>query len=309
VQFEPPPGLRPGQLGTLIDEKADPRDVTATIVDLAVRGYLRIDEAGEAGGLWKKQQDYAFVKIRESDGAMVVYETLLFEALFKGRDQVKLSELQTTFSSSMMSVQSQLYSNVTGLGWFKRNPKSARGAWAAVGIVLLAPAFFGIFWFVELGWSVLIPLAVMVLGIAVLATTGRAPARTAEGTRILTQAQGFELFLETADGNQLRYEEGHDIFSRYLPFAIAFGVADKWAKKFEDLAKQGADLPTPTWYHGAAMGSFWANSQGFGDRMSNFASFADAAISAPTPGSSGGSGFSGGGSSGGGGGGGGGGGW
>ncbi|PKQ25965.1 MAG: DUF2207 domain-containing protein [Actinobacteria bacterium HGW-Actinobacteria-4] len=309
VQFEPPLGFRPGQLGTLIDEKADPRDVTATIVDLAVRGYLRVDEAGKAGALWKKQQDYSLVKLREADGAMVQYEVLLFEALFKSRNQVKLSELQTTFASSMASVQNELYKNVTLLGWFKKNPATARGAWAGLGMLLVVPAFFGIFWFLAMGWSILIPIALAGVGVAVLSTTGQAPARTAEGTRILTQAQGFELFLETAEGNQLRFEEGHDIFSRYLPFAVAFGVADKWAKKFEELAKQGADLPAPTWYHGAAAGSFWAHSQGFGDRMSNFASFADAAISAPTPGSSGGSGFSGGGSSGGGGGGGGGGGW
>src|SRR5690606_13688055 len=110
-----------------------------------------------------------------------------------------------------------------------------------------------------------------------------------------------------------KFEEGHDIFSRYLPFAIAFGVADKWAKKFEDLAKQGASLPEPTWYGASfAYGTFWAHSAGFGSQMAQFTSLADAAISAPTPSSSGGSGFSGGGGggfSGGGGGGGGGGGW
>ncbi|HWS57097.1 MAG TPA: DUF2207 domain-containing protein, partial [Actinotalea sp.] len=40
VQFTPPAGFRAGQLGTLVDERADPHDVTATIVDLAVRGYV-----------------------------------------------------------------------------------------------------------------------------------------------------------------------------------------------------------------------------------------------------------------------------
>jgi uncharacterized membrane protein len=129
----------------------------------------------------------------------------------------------------------------------------------------------------------------------------------------LVEAQGFERYLTTAEANQLKFEEGEDIFSKYLPFAIAFGVADKWAKKFEELAAQGAALPEPAWLGaGYATGAFWAHSTGFGDSLTQFASLADAAISAPTPGSSGGSGFSGGGgggSSGGGGGGGGGGGW
>ena len=44
VQYEPPAGLTPGEVGTLVDEEADMRDITASIVDLAVRGYLTIEE-------------------------------------------------------------------------------------------------------------------------------------------------------------------------------------------------------------------------------------------------------------------------
>jgi uncharacterized membrane protein YgcG len=310
VQFEPPAGMRPGQLGTLIDEKADTHDVTASIVDFAVRGYMRIDDAGKTGSFLRKEQDYTLVKLRSADAAMVDYERTLFKALFKNRTEVKLSDLATTFSSDMASVQEQMYTNVTSLGWFRGNPKHARTAWAGSGILLLIVGAILTIWFANIGSMALIPVALIIVGVARLVTTNRAPARTAEGTRVLAQTQGFELYLETADGNQLRFEEGHDIFSQYLPYAIAFGVADKWAKKFEDLAKQGRDLPEPSWYGGYAMGTFWAHSGGFGQQMNQFAALADAAISAPTPGSSGGSGFSGGGgSSGGGGGGGGGGGW
>ena len=143
-----------------------------------------------------------------------------------------------------------------------------------------------------------------------LATTRNAPARTAKGTAALQQARGFELYLTKAEANQLRFEEGEDLFSKYLPYAIAFGVADKWAKKFEELARQGKTLAEPTWYGGYrvrhvldALRRAWAPAWTTSRRL------ADTAMSAPTPGSSGGSGFGGGGFSGGGGGGGGGGGW
>ena len=53
VEFEPPDKLRPGQVGTLWDEVANPLDVTATIIDLAVRGYLRIDEIAKQGWFGK----------------------------------------------------------------------------------------------------------------------------------------------------------------------------------------------------------------------------------------------------------------
>jgi uncharacterized protein (TIGR04222 family) len=312
VRFDPPAGMRPGQIGTLIDEKADPRDVTATLVDLAVRGYLRIDDAGErSSGLFSKEHDYTLVKLREADSALFPYEKSLFDALFVARSEVKLSDLKTTFSTSMARVQKELYANVTLLGWFRRNPQSALAAWAGTGIAVLLFGLLGTFFLAQATRLALLPVPLILLGVMILATTGNAPARTAKGTAALQDARGFELYLTKAEANQLRFEEGEDLFSKYLPFAIAFGVADKWAKKFEELSRQGRTLAEPTWYGGGFVyGAFWANAAGLGDRMNQFASFADAAMTAPTPGSSGGSGFGGGGGfSGGGGGGGGGGGW
>jgi hypothetical protein len=44
VQYAPPDGMTPAEAGTLVDDDAAMRDITATIVDLAVRGYLVIEE-------------------------------------------------------------------------------------------------------------------------------------------------------------------------------------------------------------------------------------------------------------------------
>jgi uncharacterized protein (TIGR04222 family) len=312
VRFEPPTNMRPGQIGTLVDEKADPRDVTATIVDLAVRGYLRIDYAGETGTFLSKSPDYRLVKLREPDPAMIPFEMTLFDAIFEGRDEVTLSQMRTTFAADMAKVQSQLYENVVNLGWFRKNPSTVRATWVFTGICIVGFGIFATILLANTSTIALVGLPFIVLGAVTIFTAKNAPARTADGTSVLVQAQGFERYLTTAEANQLKFEEGQDIFSRYLPFAIAFGVADKWAKKFEELAAQGVKLPEPAWLGtGYATGAFWAHSAGFGNSLAQFTSLADSAISAPTPGSSGGSGFSGGGGgfSGGGGGGGGGGGW
>lgn len=311
VQFEPPAGMRPGQIGTLVDEKADARDVTATLVDLAVRGYLRIEEAGSiTEPLRGMQPDYNLVKLREADGALEAYEKTLFEALFRGGDEVLMSSLKTTFSATMAAVQRGLYDNVTALRWFRKHPQKARLAWLGWGFLVTAVGVVGTLVLAAASHAALIPLPLIVIGIVMMATTMNAPARTATGTAVLRQARGFELYLTKAEARQLRFEEGQDLFSRYLPYAIAFGVAKQWAATFEELARSGASLPEPTWYHGVAAGSFWVHSAGLGDRMTSFASAATATMSAPTPSSSGGSSFGGGGGfSGGGGGGGGGGGW
>jgi uncharacterized membrane protein len=159
-------------------------------------------------------------------------------------------------------------------------------------------------------WA-LVGLPIVVVGLLTAALAGRAPARTADGTAVLAQTLGFKRYLETAEANQLRFEEGEDLFSRFLPFAIAFDLAERWAGIFERLAREGRAIAEPTWYVGPyyGPGHFWIGAAHFGSAIHAFSDVATAAIAAPTPGSSGGSGFGGGGGAGGGGGGGGGGGW
>ncbi|NIP92549.1 MAG: DUF2207 domain-containing protein, partial [Akkermansiaceae bacterium] len=45
--YEPPEGMTPAEMGTLIDNRPDSRDIISTLVDLAVRGYVKIEETEE----------------------------------------------------------------------------------------------------------------------------------------------------------------------------------------------------------------------------------------------------------------------
>ena len=313
VQFAPPDGTRPGEIGTLVDEQADPVDVTATLVDLAVRGYLRIEEVPRSNP-GKKPKDWTLVRLKASDGELLEFEGTLLDRLFAGRETVTLSELKTTFASSMAAVQTGLYRHVTERGWFRANPRTVRAGWRAAGIALVvvggAVTAIVLKAQVQARGVALIGVAVAVVGLVVAALAKAAPARTPDGTAVLAQTLGFRRYLATAEANQLRFEEGQDIFSRYLPYAIVFGLADRWARVFAEVAASGRAVAQPGWYVGyynPVPGLFWG--QAFAGSMERFSSVATESLSAPTPGSSGGSGFGGGGFSGGGVGGGGGGGW
>lgn len=306
VRFTPPEGFRSGQLGTLIDERADSHDVTATLIGLAVRGFLRIEQvAGDRSG--KGTDDWRLVRLPDPpDDPLLPYESELLELLFDGEPTVLLSELRTTFASSMARVQDLLYQDVTERGWFRGNPKKVRASWAARGVLLtFAGVVVTALLAIWTSWA-LVGLPVVIAGIVMLSTVGAAPARTAAGTAVLVQAQGFREYLATAEANQIRFEEGEDVFSRYLPYAVAFELTERWAKVFADLAAQGRTLPEPTWYVGSpGHTAFWLAGSTFADDLTSFTSTADTALAAPTPGSSGssgGGGFSGGGVSGGGGG-------
>ena len=70
----PPDDLRPGELGTLVDFEADPLDVTATIIDLAVRGYLKIEEVEKEW--YQFRHDWTLTKLQRA-GELRRYERTL----------------------------------------------------------------------------------------------------------------------------------------------------------------------------------------------------------------------------------------
>jgi hypothetical protein len=317
VQFNAPEGVQPGLIGTLLDEEANTIDVAATIVDLAVRGHLRMEET-EPGFFGKG--DWRLIRTtpsaEQAEAPLHPYEEVLLQRLFSGGDTVLLSQLKNHFAVSLRSVQDLMYQEVVRRGWFRRSPQAQRAVWTGLGKFLVIGGIFGAFW---LGGGLtalasgsglgIAPGVVLAVGIiatgAILWFMGkRMAARTADGSAVLAQARGFRQYLVTAEANQIKWEEAQEIFSRYLPYAIVFGVASQWAATFEQVARAAAaaghTITPPFWYLGSGdFGSFSNIASG----MDSFATTAGGTFTS-TPGSSGSSGFSsGGGFSGGGGGG------
>jgi len=325
VQFDPPKGVRPGLVGTIIDEEANTIDVSATVVDLAVRGYLTIEEV-ESGAVFKRT-DWQLTKLvpPEQAEALLPYEETLLAGIFAGSNPVLLSSLKNKFHTTLTSVQSQMYSEVTRRGWFRKSPEQARRGWTTLGMVVMG-AGLGSGWFLGFqsadidrvgGLSFVIPSGIVLAGGllvagAIIHVLGkRMAAKTADGSAVLAQSLGFKQYLVTAEARQIRFEEAQDIFSRYLPYAIVFGVADRWAGTFSEVAEAataaGQSIGMPGWYIFAGSGGF-GNFGGIASGMDSFSTMASGTFTS-TPGSSGSTGFGGGGFSGGGGGGGGGGSW
>jgi hypothetical protein len=325
VQFAPPEGVGPGLVGTIIDEEANTIDVSATVVDLAVRGYLTIEEV-EPGGLFRRT-DWQLTKLvpPEQAEAPLEYEQTLLDGIFADSNPVLLSGLKNKFHATLTIVQSQMYSEVTDRGWFRKSPQQVRGGWAVLGTILvgvgLASGWFlgfqsiatdrvgGVAFVIPSG--VVLAAGLLVAGAIVYLLGKRMAAKTAAGSAVLAQSLGFKQYLVTAEARQIRFEEAQDIFSRYLPYAIVFGVADRWAGTFSEVAEAattaGQSIGMPGWYIFSGSGGF-GNFGGIASGMDSFSTMASGTFTS-TPGSSGSSGFGGGGFSGGGGGGGGGGSW
>lgn len=303
VQFDPPEGLRPGQIGTLLDEQANVLDVTATIVDLAVRGYLRIEELPRAH--WFASRDWKLVKLPGDRAQLLAFERELYDGLFEGGDTVLLSELKKTFSEKLGKVQTALYEDVTKAGWFRARPDMVRAGWGALGFVGTFGGGWATFALAQHNHWGPVGVALTFVGVVMWLASRRMAARTARGTAVLAQARGFREYIRSAEADQLRYEERQDVFSRYLPYAVVFGETERWVKAFAQLGVVNQVGTASSWYSGP---SGW-DADSFSDSLSGFTVSTSGAMAASTASSSGGSGFGGGGSSGGGGGGGGGGSW
>jgi Predicted membrane protein (DUF2207) len=301
VQFAPPDDIRPGQVGTLVDERANPLDVTATIVDLAVRGHLRIEEIPKEG--WFGHPDWRLVRLDAPDDQLLRYEQLLMTGLFNDADQdgaVQLSSLKRVFAERLKRVENALYDDAMKRRWFAARPDKVRDRWHAIGIALLVAG--GVLtWLAARAHLALIPLPLILAGLLVTVGSKWMPRRTPKGTGMVRRVLGFRTYIATAETQRARFEETANIFSKYLPYAIVFGLTEKWAQAFSALGEE--PLQT-SWYvgpHPFTVGALVGS-------MDSFSTTATGSI-ASTPSSTGSSGFGGGGFSGGGGGGGGGGSW
>jgi uncharacterized protein (TIGR04222 family) len=299
VEYAPPDGILPGQVGTLIDEVANPLDVSATVVDLAVRGYVKIEEI-EKHGLFGKP-DWKLSRQKDDATELLPYERELLDGLFEDGNEVLLSALKRKFVARLAKVQTALYDDAVSRGWFTRRPDRVRQYWIRIGIVVVIVAAGLVYLAARFTHLGLVVLPLVVAGIVLLFSAKRMPRRTAAGTGMVRRVFGFRTYIEKAEAQEMHFQEQENIFSKYLPYAVVFGCTEKWARAFEQLGQQP---DTGSWYVGAHPFTAVA----FASSIDHFSVAAVGTISS-TPSGSGSSGFGGGGFSGGGGGGGGGGSW
>src|SRR5712691_1508051 len=304
VQYEPPPKMTPAEAGTLLDNSADMRDITATLVDLAVRGQLRIEEHQNPKlfGLFGGAVEYTLHRLTQGE-SLAAHESRVFGGIFDGRgESVELSELKDDFYKELSPIRDAIFDELTGNGFYRDRPDKVKQKWMGIAVAVALVIGVGGTYLSKLTLLTPVPFVIagVVSAIIVAIFAQIMPARTDAGTRALEQVLGFEEFLRRVEAEHLKpIIIGHpELFDKYLPYAMAFGVEQQFARAFA-----GIYTEAPRGYVGPSMMNF--NVGHFSSSMSHLSTAAGTTMSS-SPRSSSGSGFGGGGSSGGGGGGGGG---
>jgi uncharacterized membrane protein len=311
VMYEPPQSsgrpLTPAEVGAIVDEKVDPRDITSSIVGLAVKGYIKIEEI-KRDGLIFNSTDYQLSKIKEPDAELSAFEMVLMERVFAGMPSIMVSDMKNKFYKNLEELKNTLYAGLVNKKYFLKNPDEVRKYYVLAGVAaaVLAMLTGVLYQYLSNSYpTVQIFAAGILTGIIVIVFAGAMPAKTRVGAGAHMDILGFQEFLSRAEKDKLERMGDKDLFSRFLPYAIALDVVDNWAKAFKDIYQE-----QPDWYVSPA-GMHMFNPYAFSGTISSMSSSIGSAVfSAPRGGGSSGSGgFGGGGFSGGGFGGGGGGSW
>jgi uncharacterized membrane protein len=292
--YEPPKGFTPAEVGTLVDDTVHPRDITSTLVDLAVKGYIKIEET-DSKVLLFTHRDYTFHSLKDpgswNSGALEAHERVMLNHLFAGGvTQIRMSELRNHFFVAIPTIKEDILAELKGKGMYSVDPDSAHG-YVVVGVLLTAAPFVILQWLgmADIIGSIGLLIAAAIIALIVVFLFARImTAKSLKGVRTKVEILGLQEFITRVDSDRLK-RMPPDTFEKILPFAMALGIENRWAKAFQGIVQN-----PPTWYVGPTPYADF-NTIYFASAMHNMAMDTHQAFTAAPRAASTGSGWSGGG--------------
>jgi len=246
---DPPDDLRPGAAGALLDETFNSRDVVATVLDLARRGVIRMDPV-EGKGL---SEQYKFTLLEHKE-PLRNYEKIVLDVIFGANAAVgteaPLPQVSGALATRNDDIALGFYQELVDHSYFRESPEKTRKRWKTIYKlmpVLIAAVVIAIV--VAVGaWSnfAFFPIAIGILLMFIANGLSKSmPQKTIAGAESAAKWRAFQTYLRQVDERR-DIEASKDIFEKYLPYAVALGLAEEWVSKFAYVR-----TPTPEWYGGA----------------------------------------------------------
>jgi uncharacterized membrane protein len=265
AQYEAPAALSPAQALELLKFSEPPRGITAELIQLAVKGYIKISRL--------ENKDYQFQKLKNSDIGLMDFQQTLMAGLFtsssptqvfgsssvvagflknlipqkaeqdKDADSVLLSDLKNRFYLSLNNAKKQITKSLVGQKYLVSDPMTAKVVFIILAVLVSMGGIFSIAAFGIVGLLSLLITALIILffGLAM-------PRRSLAGALLAKQILGLKLYLNVAEKDRLEFSDAPEKtpqrFEKLLPYAIALGVENQWAKQFE-----GVYTSPPSWYN------------------------------------------------------------
>ena len=302
VSYVPPEGLGPVQTYYVMHERVPPNALTATLMHQAQQGLTTLTEHAPRNwtitGIAERDAWERTDPITRHVGATM---GMLDKGTFNADGSVGAgSKLNSVISGIDTVAKDWAFSS----GLLEKRPDERRGILLVVLAAILTCVF--LFWNpLHMTMLALVPAGYAITGSG-LFRTGVGMRRTLSGREAWARAGGFHRLLSTPSAkDRFDFSAHRELYTVYIPYAVAFDCAEEWARKYE--LTVGEPAPIPTWYGGSPSGGgFWSSGSSFAGFESSLRSSISAYEATQRSSSSGGGGGGGGGCGGGGGGGGGG---
>jgi len=237
AQYEAPEGLTPGLMAAMLDQRVSLQAITATILDLGRRKFLKVvfeDEEADKTHWFKKKPKFVLKKLREPEG-LLPYEQEIFDGLFAKEDKVDIAEANYQLAAAITKARKKIFEELRDKDLFGKNPSLVRGlwfVWPGIAIFMAFPFFLDVY-------GPLALLALIISGAIIAGFGWNMPRMTQKGAFMREKIEGFKLYLSVAEKNRIAFhnapEKRPEQFGELLPAAIAFSVEERWAKHFEGL--------------------------------------------------------------------------
>jgi uncharacterized membrane protein YgcG len=318
AEYEPPEHLPPAQAEYLIKERLTQKAWPATVVDLAVRGHISIEErsvfswANTLSGLVflvvivgafslyffvasdnsnarvfvsqivllalflivvfvkargalnlqklkeiSRAKDFVLTRLQkeEKQGELKQYEFDFLKAVFTGTAQFSTLEMRKMKNRErMLALNKEM--RLIEKSFYAETEKETSGfqnsynKWSLSLLLPIIALFSGVYLLPYIQNSSIEMMAFCILCALIIAVLGwYNPRLNQKGQLLKEDWLGFKLYLETAERYRMQ-NLTPDLFEKYLPYAMIFGIEEKWAKAFEGIA-----IPAPGWYSGGSPGS------------------------------------------------------
>jgi len=291
TSYYPPRGIDPAMAGYLINDKDDASDLIALIPHWASQGFIEIEEIPKSGIFGKA--DMKLTKLETPPVTIPEYEQKMFSGLFNiWGDSVLISSLTNSFYVVMNQSKKALKEHAQKYYEAQSNKvmKITMGIAIALGVILCPILLFT--------FGIVAAISATVTCVFIAFMSFFLQKKNRKGNEIYSELKGFKQFIKLAEVDRIKalIEQDPNYFEKTMSYALAFGLLDQWARKFDAL-----DIAPPNWYHssGTRMTGMYASSKSFSHNISSAQS---AMVSSPSSSSSSGGGSSGGGFGGGGGG-------
>jgi hypothetical protein len=246
VEHEPPDNLSPIEIGMLTKQKIDINDIASIIIDLVIRGYIKIQYIVQQIQFLPDKKDFELVKIKDGSNLTNPVDKIIFNFLFNNRQQVKLSDIK--INKNMISVvEEKIGEQLCLKNYFDKKQKEKVDKLERY-LAKILPFF--LFFFIPLciaiavilskPWLFFVMFAIFAILLDIILPNKYK--LTPQGINVIEKILGFTKFLQLTYQNRLQVLNAPEVqpekFEEFLPYAMVLGIKNQWTKIFQKIYQE-----------------------------------------------------------------------